>query len=289
MDARSAPADLPTDPVPAYVRPPVAPSPARRIGAVVLRHWYLLRGSWPRALELAYWPTVQLLLWGFLSRFLATNSSWVAQAAGVLIAAVLLWDVLVRSQMGMSISFLEEMWSRNLGNLFVSPLRPGEWVVSLIAMALIRTLIGLSIPVAIAIPLFDFNLIASLGLPLLPFFANLMLMGVSVGLVTSGLILRHGMGAESLAWMAVFILAPLSAVYYPVTALPEWLQPLSLALPSTHVFEGMRATLFDQPFSWGHLGAAVGLNLLYGLAAAFYFLGAFRNARTRGALLQTGE
>ncbi|ACI99920.1 ABC transporter permease [Rhodospirillum centenum] len=289
MDARSAPADLPADPPPSYVRPPLASSPARRIGAVVLRHWYLLRGSWPRALELAYWPTVQLLLWGFLSRFLATNSSWVAQAAGVLIAAVLLWDVLVRSQMGMSVSFLEEMWSRNLGNLFVSPLRPAEWVVSLIAMALIRTLIGLSVPVLIAIPLFDFNLITSLGLPLLPFFANLMLMGVAVGLVTSGLILRHGMGAESLAWMAVFVLAPVSAVYYPVTALPAWLQPLSLALPSTHVFEGMRATLFGQPFHWGHLGAAVGLNLLYGLAAALYFLGAFRNARTRGALLQTGE
>ena len=100
----------------------------RRIAAMVLRYWYLLRGSWPRILELAYWPTVQMIMWGFISQFMATNSTWVAQAAGVLIAAVLLWDVLFRGQLGVSVSFLEEMWSRNLGHLFVSPLRPGEWV-----------------------------------------------------------------------------------------------------------------------------------------------------------------
>lgn len=94
---------------------------ARRIAAMVLRYWYLLRGSWPRLLELAYWPTVQMIMWGFISQFMATNSTWVAQAAGVLIAAVLLWDVLFRGQLGVSVSFLEEMWSRNLGHLFVSP------------------------------------------------------------------------------------------------------------------------------------------------------------------------
>lgn len=266
-----------------------APSPARRIGAMVLRHWYLLRGSWPRALEMAYWPTVQLLIWGFLSQFLATNSSWVAQAAGVLLAAVLLWDILARSQIGMSITFLEEMWSRNLGNLFVSPLRPQEWVASLVAMALIRTLIGLSLPVLVAIPLFGFNLFTSVGLPLAAFFVNLVLTGVTVGMLTSGLLLRHGMGAESFAWMAVFILAPLSAVYYPVSALPDWIEPLSRALPPTYVFEGMRGVVFGNGMDWSHLGMALGLNLLYGTLAAIYFLRAFGHARTVGKLLQTGE
>lgn len=269
--------------------PPRAPSPGRRVGAMVLRHWYLLRGSWPRALEMAYWPTVQLLIWGFLSQFLATNSSWVAQAAGVLVASVLLWDILARSQIGMSVTFLEEMWSRNLGNLFVSPLRPQEWVASLIVMALIRTLIGLSLPVLIAIPLFSFNLFVMIGLPLAAFFLNLVLTGVIVGTLTSGLLLRHGMGAESFAWMAVFILAPLSAVYYPVSSLPDWIEPLSRALPPTYVFEGMRGVVFGQGLDWTNLAMALGLNLLYGGLAALYFLRAFRYARTVGKLLQTGE
>lgn len=256
---------------------------------MVLRHWYLLRGSWPRALEMAYWPTVQLLIWGFLSKFLATNSTWVAQAAGVLVAGVLLWDILARSQIGMSMTFLEEMWSRNLGNLFVSPLRPAEWVAALIVMALVRTVIGLALPTLIAIPLFGFNLFATVGLPLAAFFFCLILTGVTVGMVTSGLLLRHGMGAESFAWMAVFILAPVSAVYYPVSSLPGWLQPLSLALPPTHVFEGMRGVVFGQGFDWTGLGLALALNVVYGLLALLFFLRAFRHARTVGKLLNNGE
>ena len=127
------------------------PNPAfsvRRVGAMVLRYWYLLRGSWPRFLELAYWPTMQMILWGYINQFMATSSAWVAQGAGVLVSAVLLWDVLFRGQLGVSVSFLEEMWSRNLGHLFVSPLRPGEWLAALMVMSLIRTLIGI-VPAAL--------------------------------------------------------------------------------------------------------------------------------------------
>lgn len=255
---------------------------------MVLRNWFLIRRSWPRLLELCYWPTVQLLVWGFMSQFLRGQGGWVASTVSVLVAAVLLWEVLVRTQIGMSITFLEELWSRNLGNLFVSPLRAWEWVVSLVLMGLARVLIGLAPPVVIAAVMFDYNLF-SLGLPLAAFFANLMMLGVSVGLLTSGIILRHGLGAEMLAWMAVFMLAPLSAIYYPVSALPSWVQPVALALPTSHVFEGMRAAIGGAGLDWGHLMAAVLLNLLYLALGALYFLLAFRNARQRGALLQTGE
>ncbi|MFV3073665.1 ABC transporter permease [Niveispirillum fermenti] len=253
-----------------------------------MRNWFLIRQSWPRILELCYWPTVQLLIWGFMSQFLRGNSSILAGAAGMLIAAVLLWEVLVRTQIGMSLTFLEELWSRNLGNLFVSPLRPWEWVVSLVVMGFIRVLLGLMPPIFLAMLLFDVSLF-DLGLPLAGFFANLMMLGVSVGLLTSGIILRHGLGAESFAWMAVFVLAPFSAVYYPVSALPPMVQYISMALPSTHVFEGMRAVLFEGHVPWGQLGAAAILNLLYLGLAALYFLRAFRDARNRGALLQAGE
>jgi ABC-2 type transport system permease protein len=259
-----------------------------RIAAMVLRYWYLLRGSWPRLLELAYWPTVQMILWGFISQFMATNSSWVAQASGVLIASVLLWDAMFRGQLGVSISFLEEMWSRNLGHLFVSPLRPGEWVAALMVMSLIRTLLG-SLPAALlAIPVFGYS-VFDMGFALAAFFANLLLMGWWLGLLIVALILRHGLGAESLAWVAVFLLAPVSAVYYPVAALPGWLQVVAWALPSAHVFEGMRAVMFDGVIRWDHLGWALGLNVAYMALCAAVFMHYFNVARQRGALLQTGE
>ena len=260
----------------------------RRIAAMVLRYWYLLRGSWPRILELAYWPTVQMIMWGFISQFMATNSTWVAQAAGVLIAAVLLWDVLFRGQLGVSVSFLEEMWSRNLGHLFVSPLRPGEWVAALMTMSLIRTLLG-TIPAALlAIPIFGYS-IFDMGLPLAAFFANLIVMGWWLGLLIIALILRHGLGAESLAWVAVFLLAPVSAVYYPVSVLPGWLQMVACTLPSAHVFEGIRALMFENAIRWDHLAWATCLNLAYMAAAAGVFMYFFNVARQRGSLLQTGE
>jgi ABC-2 type transport system permease protein len=259
-----------------------------RVWAMLLRYIYLFRTSWPRAIELVYWPTMQMVLWGFMTEFLRTNSSWVAQAFGVLLAAVLLWDVLFRSQLGVSMSFLEEMWSRNLGNLFVSPLRPYEWILSLLAMSLIRVLIGVVPAALLAIPLYHYS-IFTLGLPLLAFFVNLLAMGWALGLMICALILRHGLGAESMAWAAIFVLAPVSGVYYPVSVLPGWLQHVSWALPSAHCFEGMRGVMIEGVFDLDHCLAAAALNVVYILLGAAVFLYAFRVARRRGALFQTGE
>lgn len=259
-----------------------------RIGALVLRHWYLLRGSWPRFVELVYWPMIQLLIWGFVSRFMVEHSHWVAQAAGVLIGAVLLWEVVLRGQLGITLSFLEEMWSRNLGHLFVSPLHPLEWTLSLIIMSMIRSLIGLTPAFVLAALLYQFS-IFSLGMPLLAFFANLMMMGWWLGIVIMAVILRHGLGAESIAWMALFVLAPFSCIYYPLSALPAWLHPLALMLPATHVFEGMRAVLFHQHLPVGQLLIAFGLNLGYLAVSSWLLLRAFAYAREHGKLFAMGE
>jgi ABC-2 type transport system permease protein len=261
---------------------------AARVWAMLLRYLYILRSSWPRTLELLYWPTLQMLIWGFMSQFFYRNSSYVARAFGVLLAAVMLWDALFRSQLGLSISFLEEMWSRNLGHLFVTPLRPYEWVLSLLGMSFIRVMIGIVPAALLAIPLYHYSIFA-MGLPLLAFFAVLMAMGWALGLAICGLIMRHGMGAESLAWTVIFALAPLSCVYYPVTTLPGWLQPVAWALPQTYVFEGMRTVLFDQHFRVDYFLSAVALDLVYILLGTIVFFIAFRNARRRGALLQMGE
>lgn len=260
----------------------------RRVGAFLLRHLFVLKRSWPRLLELAYWPFVQMILWGFITTFMLQNSSWVAQASGVLISAVLLWDVLFRANLGVSVTFLEEMWARNLGQLFVSPLRAYELVAALWLMSVIRTVISVLPAAILAVPLFGVSVFA-LGPVLATLFANLLLFGCSVGLAIAALVLRFGLGAESLAWVAVFALAPLSGVYYPISVLPEWLLPIALALPSVHVFEGMRAVLFENVPRWDLAGLAFALNLIYGLASTLFFLRMVRIARVRGLLLQQGE
>jgi len=260
----------------------------RRIAALIVRYMYLISGSPVRILELIYWPFVQMLMWGFLQLYLAQTSSLFAQAAGLLIGAVLLWDILFRGKIGFSICFLEEVWSRNLGQLFLSPLRTNEFLLALSAMSIIRLSVGL-VPVTIlAHFLFGFNLFG-FGLALGAFFANLILTSWSLALITSGVVLRYGLGAEEFAWSLAFVLLPLCCVYYPVSTLPEWLQPIALALPPTHVFEGMRALVLDGELDASAMWEAFGLNLLFiagGFGAFRWFL---RSTRINGSLLSIGE
>lgn len=260
----------------------------RRIAAMVLRYAYLLRSSWARVVELAYWPTMQMLIWGLMTEFLATHSDYFVRAGGVLIAGMLLWDVLFRGNLGVSISFLEEMWSRNLGQLFASPLKPREWAASLVLISFLRTLIGILPAALLAIPLYRFS-VFDLGLPLVAFFAQLLVFGAAVGLAVSALVLRYGLGAESLVWVAIFAIAPISGIYYPVATLPEWIRPIALALPSAHVFEGMRAILVEGRMEADRMVYAAGLNILYLVGGFAVFLRVFDVARKRGALLHMGE
>lgn len=260
----------------------------RRVAALVRRYVYLLRSSGVRIVELIYWPFLQMLTWGFLQKFLASTENPYAQTAGVLIGSVLLWDILFRSNIGFSTTFIEEMWSRNLGNLLTSPLRPFELVAALSLWSIIRLSVGM-VPVALAaFFIFGFNLL-DLGLWLAAFFCVLVLTSWSLGLIAAGVILRYGLGAEELAWSLAFLLLPLACVYYPVSALPAWLQPIALALPPTHVFEGMRSILLDHTFDPANLWWAMGLNAIYlvvGYATFSWFLA---SARDNGTLLQLGE
>ena len=260
----------------------------RRIGALVLRHWYLISRSPPRIIDLCYWPILQMTLWGFIQRFLMTELSYFAQAAGLLIAAVLLWDLLFRSQISLALSFFEEVYSRNLGHLLATPLHIAEYVVALMAVSAMRTLIGIVPATLLAIWLFDFS-IYSLGLVLAAFVFSLVMFGWSVGLFVCGLVLRYGLGAEGFAWALLFGLLPFCGVYYPVTVLPEVLQGLSAALPASYIFEGMRAVVLNGEIRLDLLLNAALLNLVWIGAGMAAFLAFFRTARERGTLLQLGE
>ena len=260
----------------------------RRISAMVVRYIYLLRSSWPRFLELIYWPAVQMLMWGFLQLYIAQNAGYFARAGGTFIGAVLLWDILFRGQLGFSVSFLEEMWSRNLANLMMSPLKPIEFVLSLMVMSIIRLLIGM-VPVSLlAIGFFGFNLY-QLGFALAVFFLNLILTSWAVGIFVSGVIIRNGLGAENLAWTIMFLLMPLTCVYYPVAVLPPWLQIVAWSLPPTYVFEGMRALLIDHVFRADLMARAFLMNAVVFTAGVCGFMLLLKSARRHGSLIQTGE
>ncbi len=261
---------------------------ARRIAAMIERYVYLLKGSWPRVVELAYWPTMQMVLWGFLSEYLTHHSPFLAQAPGVLLAAVLLWDVMFRGQLGVSVVFFEELYSRNLGHLFASPLRAYELGGALFVISLLRTLIGSGMAAVFAFWFYHFP-IWRLGLLLVAFFLNLIVMGWAIGLVVAGLVLRYGLGAENLAWAAVFAIAPVSGIYYPVRVLPQGLQIVAHALPAAYVFTAMRAFFFRHTLTLGPLAVAAALNVVYLSLGLVVFLRTFHNARLHGRLLNLGE
>ena len=261
----------------------------RRIRGMVRRHWYVIATSGPRMLDMIFWPMVSMLMWGFLQTHLAKSAaSPVASAAGLLVGGVLLWDILLRSQLGFSLAFLEELWSRNLGHLMMSPLRPIELIGSLVIVSFLKMTFAM-VPVALlAYVFFNFSVL-SLGFAFVAFFANLVVMSWCLGLISVGSVLRWGMGAENIAWLIVFLLLPVSCVYYPVATLPGWLQPVALALPSAHVFEGLRAVVLEGRFATGHMLAALALNSLF----LCFSYGAFHlfleDARRKGALAQMGE
>lgn len=263
-----------------------------RVRAMTLRYFYLLSSSGPRLLDMVYWPTVQMLTWGFMQKYLlsaagAAGGAPVA-AAGTLIGSVLLWDILLRSQQGFSFSFLEEMWSRNLANVLMSPLRSSEFVVALMTMSFVRLLIGMVPVTLLAIVFFGFNIWA-LGLAFAGFVAVLVFFAWSVGLLVSGLLLRYGLGAENLVWSLMFVVQPLGCVYYPVAALPAWLQPVCWLLPPTYVFEGLRAILLEKTLRLDLLASGLAIDALLFVGAAFAFGRLLAHARRAGALMQTGE
>src|SRR5690242_4100671 len=210
----------------------------RRVNAIVLRHSYLIVSSWPRVIDLMYWPAVQMLMWGFLQVYVSQNSGPLVRAASTFIGAVMLWDVLFRGQLGFSISFLEEMYARNMGNLMMSPLRPAEFVTALMIQSVIRLSVGM-VPVSLlAIAFFGFNL-WGLGLALAVFFLNLLLTSWAIGILVAGILLRHGLGAENMAWSFMFLFLPLTCVYYPVDVLPSWLQVIAWKIGRASCREGV--------------------------------------------------
>ena len=259
-----------------------------RIYALFLRHIYLIKGSLPRILDLIYWPTIQIVLWGFISKFFTLHSDYYSHTVGIILSAAILYDFLFRSSISFNMLFLEEIWSRNFTNLFVAPLKVSEIITALTATALIRTLIGIVPAILLATPFFGVS-IFKLGPSLFLLFLSLYLFGITLGLlVTSGL-MRYGPAFENIAWSSLFLLAPLGCVYYPLSILPDWLQILAKALPLVYVFEEVRSILLNNSVNYSNIVSALMLNFVYFVSAVVVFYLAFSGAREKGTLVNIGE
>jgi ABC-2 type transport system permease protein len=260
-----------------------------RISALVTRHLYTYKHSPLRLVEMVYWPLLDLLVWGFLSVYLQkAGGSAVPGFVAFFIGALILWDLLFRAQQGVAIGYLEEVWSRNLLNLFISPLSVWEYLASLVAVSAIKLTFSVTMMALLAMAIYGFNLL-SLGWVLIPFVVNLMIMGWAVGIFTTALVLRFGQSAESLAWVLAFLFQPISAVFYPVAILPPVLQAVAKCVPAAYVFEGMRAVIAGKGFPTGDLAWAFGLNAVYLTVAMGVFAWVFQIVRDRGLLGKVGE
>jgi len=259
-----------------------------RIWAVFLRQLYLYKRSFPRLLEVFYWPTVDILLWGFVSLYLQKSSYGLPRFVTFFLGALILWDILFRAQQGITVSFLEDMWSRNLMNLFCSPLKVSEYVIGLVCVSILKVCISFTVMSTLAAIFYSFN-IFTIGMSLLPFVLLLVMMGWAIGIATMALILRFGQEAEVLAWAVAFLFMPVSAVFYPVKVLPASIQKIAFLVPASHVFEAMRQIINLKPFPLDRLYIATIEGILYLLTSIVIFIFIFRDALKRGILVKIGE
>lgn len=251
-----------------------------RVGALLLRYLYLYRRSLARSMEIFFWPVMDLLVWGFVTVYL---SSLASGPVLFLLGAVIFWDVFYRSQQAITLSFTEEIWVRNLLNVFIAPVRISELVLATCLLGVVRATVSAAVLGVLAFLFYAFDL-TLLGTALVPYLVSLLLFGWAVGMFTMAVILRFGHAAEALIWGTPFLLQPISAVFYPLSVLPPWLQRIAVFLPSTHVFEGMRATLHSGRPALGSLGAAFALNALWLAAAGAFFGWMIRKVREKGYL-----
>jgi len=254
-----------------------------RIAAILLRQFYLYRGSVARFVPLFAWVTIDMVLWGFMSKFLGSLSHTSYRFVPALLGAVLFWDFLTRVMQGVTTAFFEDVWSRNFLNVFATPITMPEYITGLLATSLATSLVGLAVMIAVAGAAFGLNF-AAYGVMLLPFILVLFLNGMALGVAAISIVLRFGPAAEWFIWPIPALLAPFACVYYPMATLPVPMQWAARLLPPSYVFEGMRAVVAGRAFNAALLAAAFALAFVYMVLAYWIFARVFRHAVRTGLI-----
>ena len=248
----------------------------------------MIKGSYPRILDVIYRTTIQIFLWGVISKFFTLNSTFYENTVGIILSAAILYDFLFRSSISYNMMFLEEIWSRNFTNLFIAPIKLSEIIAALTFTAIFRTLIGLVPAALLAIPFFGVSIL-KIGTPLIFLLITLYIFGVTLGLlVTSGLV-RFGPSFENIAWASLFFLAPLGCIYYPIEILPDWLQIISKLLPLVYIFEEMRNILIYDIINYSQIIKAILIAFIYFVFGIVIFYMSYSGAKNRGTLINIGE
>lgn len=252
-----------------------------RVKAIILRHLYNFKHHLDRLSDSFYWPAIDIVLWGLTSQYIQSTGGEVSHIVLILLSGLVFWQVVWRGQYEITISFLEEVWSQNLVNIFSTPLTAGEWIAGVMFLGVIKMIITVSFAIFLVWLLYTINIL-NFGLLLIPFFINLLMMGWWVGLIVTGFLIMLGRQIQTLAWSGVFLLAPFSAIYYPVNTLPVWGQVIAKFLPSSYIFEGMRRVLLTGEIPDVNLGISFGLNLVYLILSYIFFKWCFKKSKEKG-------
>ena len=255
----------------------------KRAYAIILRYFFLLRGSMTRVVPLFAWSVIDIVLWGFITRYLNSVSNAGFSFVPTLLGAVLLWDYFTRVMQGVTTTFFEDVWSRNFLNLFASPLSVSEYLTGLVSSSLITSTVGLAAMLAIALAAFGLSFF-SYGVLFVPFILMLVLFGIAFGILACSIVLRFGPASEWFIWPIPAILAPFAGVFYPISTLPGWMRYISYLLPASYVFEGMRGVLFKQEISVPSLLVGSALSIGYVFLSGWVFLRVYRHAIRSGLI-----
>src|SRR5580658_6497491 len=255
----------------------------RPIAAIALRQLYLMRSSPTRVLPMIAWVAIDIILWGFISRYLNTVASTGVNFIASLLGAVLFWDFFTRVMQGVTMAFFEDVWSRNFINVFATPLLISEYLTGLVLTGIATSLVGLVVMLVLATWLFGLPFF-SLGVLLLPFLLVLFLFGIALGVLASAMVLRLGPASEWLVWPIPAMLSPFVGVFYPLSTLPAWMQGVGRVLPPAYVFENMRRVVSGDGYSAGGLLTGIGLALLDLLLASWLFTRVYAYAVRSGLL-----
>lgn len=259
-----------------------------RVYAILLRHLYLLRHSFSRWVDLIYWPTVDLLLWGFITLYLHRSGQGDLNLPSLFLGALIFWNILSRAQQGLAVGFLEDIWARNLLHLFVSPLSIVEYILGLILYSLIKALIASVVMGILSVSFFEFNFLTQ-GIGVFYLTLGLLIFAWSIGLLTMAFVLYFGQEAEILAWALGLLFLPFSAVFYPVSALPEIFQKIATIVPPSYYFEAFRALILEKNLKTDLLYMGYLLSVLYLGVSSLIFVFAFNRAKREGKLVKIGE
>ena len=256
-----------------------------RINAVILRHVYESQRNFDRVVDMIWWPVLDIVMWGFFTVYLSHNNRLQPNTVSCLLGGIILWGTFYSFQRDMAVGFIDELWCRNLINLFSTPLTLAEYMAGLLTVCLMKVMVGLIAASAIAWAAYSFDILPWLP-EFIPYMANLLLFALALGIAITGMIFRYTTKVQALAWGFAGLLMPVSCVMYPMSSLPSWLQGIAWVMPTAHSFEGMRGILNGEGFSPLHFWWGVGLNVIYFAVAIVFFVWIFEKARNRGLLVK---